>query len=590
MRSIHPARTVKSTDAAGAWMDDADLVEVRTQADSPSTGLFDRPGTMALVARGGSSSPARPIGALSLVLPHPAEFDEPALWSNVGLAARRGPRRWSLVAPPAPGLGDPAVRPRRDARRHPGRLLRQRPERLLHVLVPLDRRLRVLLLRPALGHGARGRDRRRLRLGDHPAPDSTPVVRWMVTIGSIAGRRPAGGRPGRPAAQETRGFRDPRREPGGGRRGRPRSSRPRATRGRWAGRSARRRSRRRAPRPPSSGARTPPATRCVATAVAGAGTERARLPFVTPGSGAVQAFTSAPSPLRHARRRLMRRRSSRRGSTVGSALWQPVLKDEGAAVGVLAVYWEDHLGAAARRDRAARSACSALEAAIAIERGELLGTARGGGPHRRPHRPAQPARLGRGAGPRAGARRARRRSPLRRDPRSRPLQAVQRRPRPPRRGPLPEADGGLLERGAPRQRHPRPLRRRGVRARAARHRRSRTPRRCSSALRKVLPEGQTCSAGVCLWDGEESAEALIARADTALYAAKDAGPRPRHRPPPQPRSSSSAPSGFKRSAMIPNGSPRNQMQTATVVLRRTRRGSRAAKKSTGESDIITPKR
>jgi diguanylate cyclase (GGDEF)-like protein len=42
-------------------------------------------------------------------------------------------------------------------------------------------------------------------------------------------------------------------------------------------------------------------------------------------------------------------------------------------------------------------------------------------------------------------------------------------------------------------------------------------------LRTALPEGQTCSAGVCRWDGNESAEALTARADTALYAAKDAG-------------------------------------------------------------------
>ncbi|MGH2956446.1 MAG: GGDEF domain-containing protein, partial [Solirubrobacterales bacterium] len=39
----------------------------------------------------------------------------------------------------------------------------------------------------------------------------------------------------------------------------------------------------------------------------------------------------------------------------------------------------------------------------------------------------------------------------------------------------------------------------------------------------ALPDGQTCSAGVCVWDGSESAEGLIARADTALYAAKAAG-------------------------------------------------------------------
>ena len=42
-------------------------------------------------------------------------------------------------------------------------------------------------------------------------------------------------------------------------------------------------------------------------------------------------------------------------------------------------------------------------------------------------------------------------------------------------------------------------------------------------LRGTLPEGQTCSAGVCRWDGEESAEALTARADRALYTAKAAG-------------------------------------------------------------------
>lgn len=39
----------------------------------------------------------------------------------------------------------------------------------------------------------------------------------------------------------------------------------------------------------------------------------------------------------------------------------------------------------------------------------------------------------------------------------------------------------------------------------------------------LLPDGQTCSGGVCCWDGEESADALTARADRALYAAKEAG-------------------------------------------------------------------
>jgi diguanylate cyclase (GGDEF)-like protein len=41
-------------------------------------------------------------------------------------------------------------------------------------------------------------------------------------------------------------------------------------------------------------------------------------------------------------------------------------------------------------------------------------------------------------------------------------------------------------------------------------------------LRTAQPEG-TCSLGVALWDGREDVAALVARADRALYAAKDAG-------------------------------------------------------------------
>jgi len=42
-------------------------------------------------------------------------------------------------------------------------------------------------------------------------------------------------------------------------------------------------------------------------------------------------------------------------------------------------------------------------------------------------------------------------------------------------------------------------------------------------LRPVVPHGQTFSAGVAAWDGSESLDALVARADAALYAAKHAG-------------------------------------------------------------------
>jgi diguanylate cyclase (GGDEF)-like protein/PAS domain S-box-containing protein len=42
-------------------------------------------------------------------------------------------------------------------------------------------------------------------------------------------------------------------------------------------------------------------------------------------------------------------------------------------------------------------------------------------------------------------------------------------------------------------------------------------------LRAATPQSQTCSAGLALWDFAETAEELLGRADTALYAAKDAG-------------------------------------------------------------------
>jgi diguanylate cyclase (GGDEF)-like protein len=42
-------------------------------------------------------------------------------------------------------------------------------------------------------------------------------------------------------------------------------------------------------------------------------------------------------------------------------------------------------------------------------------------------------------------------------------------------------------------------------------------------LRTSMPEAQTVSAGVACWDGSESPEALVGRADSALYAAKRAG-------------------------------------------------------------------
>jgi diguanylate cyclase (GGDEF)-like protein len=47
--------------------------------------------------------------------------------------------------------------------------------------------------------------------------------------------------------------------------------------------------------------------------------------------------------------------------------------------------------------------------------------------------------------------------------------------------------------------------------------------RIVARMRALLPEGQTCSAGVAGWDRAEAAEALLARADAAMYDAKAAG-------------------------------------------------------------------
>ena len=42
-------------------------------------------------------------------------------------------------------------------------------------------------------------------------------------------------------------------------------------------------------------------------------------------------------------------------------------------------------------------------------------------------------------------------------------------------------------------------------------------------LRRITPQGQTFSAGLAGWDGQEASDRLVARADRALYAAKSGG-------------------------------------------------------------------
>ncbi len=48
-------------------------------------------------------------------------------------------------------------------------------------------------------------------------------------------------------------------------------------------------------------------------------------------------------------------------------------------------------------------------------------------------------------------------------------------------------------------------------------------RAVAERLRRSTPSGETCSIGVATWDGAEAVDALVRRADEALYAAKRAG-------------------------------------------------------------------
>ena len=257
-----------------------------------------------------------------------------------------------------------------------------------------------------------------------------------------------------------------------------------------------------------------------ATAAAGADVEGLSLPFVTPSSGAIQAFTSAGyrfSDLSESRPA----QELSPGFDASAALWQPVLRDNSTAVGVLAVYWSEpleQLGAETRR--AVR--LLALEAAIAIERGELLGrlevAARTDDLTGLLNRRAWDEELGRelSRADRDGGSLCVAILDLDRFKQYNDSHGHQ-------------AGDRFLKQMA--GTWTQTLRAGDILARyggeefalALPGTNLEHARQMLERLRESLPEGQTCSAGVCCWDGSESAESLTARADTALYAAKEAG-------------------------------------------------------------------
>jgi len=264
---------------------------------------------------------------------------------------------------------------------------------------------------------------------------------------------------------------------------------------------------------------TPSGDALQATSVAGTEGDGLIIPFVTPGSGAIQAFTAANAKFSRLSGSATQELSP--SFAAGAALWQPVLQDHSSAVGVLAVYWRDQLDQVGEEtQRAIR--LLALEAAIAFDRGELLGrletAARTDDLTGLLNRRAWDEELGREI--------------ARADRDGLPLsvaildldrfkdfndthghQAGDRF--------LKQMAGAWTE----------TLRTGDILARyggeefalALPSTDLEDAQMMLERLRDSLPEAQTCSAGVCVWDGQESAERLTSRADTALYAAKAAG-------------------------------------------------------------------
>ena len=257
-----------------------------------------------------------------------------------------------------------------------------------------------------------------------------------------------------------------------------------------------------------------------ATAVAGVKADGASLPFLTPASGAIQAFTTAREAF-SAMNGVGAAQELRPGFDAGAGLWEPVLRDGGAAVGVLAVYWEEPLDEPDLETRRAIRLL-ALEASIAIERGELLGrlevAARTDDLTGLLNRRAWNEELGReiSRADRSGAALCVAVLDLDRFKAYNDAKGHQ-------------AGDRFLKRTAGAWSHS--LRTTDILARYGGEEFALAlpgtnldhATQMLQRLRDLLPEGQTCSAGVCRWDGSESAEALTARADTALYAAKEAG-------------------------------------------------------------------
>jgi diguanylate cyclase (GGDEF)-like protein len=496
---------------------DAVPVTERDQIQAAPGRDFQSPRTMAVVL-GSLFLAGATIGAFSLILPHPSQYEVGPLWTNVGLAYAAG----ILIL-----------------------LARNRlPAWAFQALVLAGT---VVVTRAVYyGHdpsgyytfwylwigvyaffffGVRWGAAQMLAIGVAygwiltQLDDSTPVARWLVTVLSvaIAGllvdalagrlRREMTGSARRAANLEAVGEVA---------RQLATQSDPRAVG--WAICSAAVRTAHASAavlwRPTSSG------DALEATAVAGADGDGMLIPFVTPGSGAIQAFTSATSQFRTPGGPNQTQEVAPQ-IDAAAALWHPVLQDQNTAVGVLAVYWRQSPPELSEEaDRAVR--LLALEAAIAFERGELLGrletAARTDDLTGLLNRRAWDEELGREI-----ARADRDGGPL--------CVAVVDLDRFKQYNDTHGHQAGDRFLKQMSSSWSESLRAGDILARyggeefalALPNTDLEAAQQMLERLSDQLPEDQTCSAGVCLWSGAESAEKLTARADTALYAAKAAG-------------------------------------------------------------------
>ena len=243
-----------------------------------------------------------------------------------------------------------------------------------------------------------------------------------------------------------------------------------------------------------------------------------KVAFVGSPVGAVKAFSSGASGITHGRDDpAVPALSEYEG---GSAFFQPVVHD-GVPMGVLAVYWT-RPREAVDADTEQVIALLGAESAIAIERASMLARLERVARTDDLTGLAEPPGLGRAPGPRDRTRRAHGRAVGAGRPRPRPLQGLQRPARSPRR--RSRAQGGCvaMARAAARDRHPRPLRRRGVRPRppGGRHRRGAGDRRAAARGHTDAPDrfGRRGPLGP-----RRAGDRAVARADDALYAAKRGG-------------------------------------------------------------------